>query len=109
MSNDAAVSSVGQLPSAPSVGDDVAVSLDVAAVKWPWKLAARHVHFLKKDGSGHFLCWRGHAAKAADYMDGGDEIVAALISGRPACKRCLRALPASIREEVLNLSDAAGL
>ena len=107
MGGDAAVTLVEQSPSDPG-GDDAAADPDTTA-KWPWKLAARHVHFLKKDGSGHFLCWRGQAAKSTEHMDGGDEIMAALTGGRPACKRCLRALPASIREEVLNLSDAAGL
>ena len=102
-------STLGRLPSDPSVGGDAAVSLDVTAVKWPWKLASSHVHFMKKDGSKHFLCWRGQAAKSVDHMDGGDDIMAALTGGRPACKRCLRALPGSVREEVLRLSAAAGL
>ena len=79
------------------------------AAKWPWKLASKHVHFMRKDGGSHFLCWRGQKAKPVDHMDGGDDIMAALTGGRPACKRCLRALPSGIREEVLRLSSAAGL
>ena len=112
----AVVPFVGRLPdpcageaAAPAKSPLAGEAMEGTAAKWPWKLAACHVHFLKKDGSKHFLCWRGQAAKSVDHMDGGDDIMAALTGGRPACKRCLRALPASIRGEVLSLSDAAGL
>ena len=59
---DAAVSLVVQPQSSPG-GGDAAADPDTAA-KWPWKLAARHVHFLKKDGSGHFLWSCPHAGRA---------------------------------------------
>ena len=81
----------------------------VCVVKWPWKLATNHVHFMKEESGTHFLCWRGQPAKPIDHLDGGDDIMAALTGGRPACKRCMRALPRGVRAEVLRLSVAAGL
>ena len=81
----------------------------VCAVRWPWKIATTHVHFMKEKSVDHFLCWRGQQAKPVDHLDGGDDIMAALVGGKPACKRCMRALPREVREEVLRLTVAAGL
>ena len=79
----------------------------VCVVKWPRKLATNHAHFMKEESGTHFLCWRGQPAKQIDHLDGGDDIRAALTGGRPACKRCMRALPRRVRDEVLRLSAAA--
>ena len=81
----------------------------VCGVKWPWKIAATHVHFMKEQSVDHFLCWRGQTTRPIEHLDGGDDIMTALVGGKPACKRCVRALPREVRAEVLRLSVSAGL